>query len=413
MSNDTDKKKRHEWWMQFVISVLGTAIGVGLTFAVSNRIDNNKKEQAQMLTAMMVIHDIDETIDKLKEMKETSETGYNITSYLVEHPEKVDSISFDTLNMVLGFLILSEESFRFDISKEKIFHSSPDTWQNLGSMKFIDNVQAFYFERQTYQELRNRSDMWREPIPMRDFEKISVNDNNMNVEEFVNTYYSLMRAFLKEKLDDSQVQYYISCSAWRVAQLVAIIDRWSTMNNENKFLMSITDEDLENYVNSIKQNGIPVKDKDLIGSWVSSSTDEISSKWEYRKDHTYTIVNSQTSPVKLPFARGKLKIDLEISGTWTLAGDSLIQNLDIQSFALHLNLNDMIVLPGRQQMFDEWVTQYEVEISELYKNVFEQNEGEAMQARLDASHNKMELKGEAINAMGLKEPSTTYLKRVL
>lgn len=44
MSNDTDKKKRHEWWMQFVISVLGTAIGVGLTFAVSNRIDNNKKE---------------------------------------------------------------------------------------------------------------------------------------------------------------------------------------------------------------------------------------------------------------------------------------------------------------------------------------------------------------------------------
>ena len=86
MSNDTDKKKRHEWWMQFVISVLGTAIGVGLTFAVSNRIDNNKKEQAQMLTAMMVIHDIDETIDKLKEMKETSETGYNITSYLVEHP---------------------------------------------------------------------------------------------------------------------------------------------------------------------------------------------------------------------------------------------------------------------------------------------------------------------------------------
>jgi hypothetical protein len=248
---------------------------------------------------------------------------------------------------------------------------------------------------------------------MSDFEKISVNDNNMNVEEYVNTYYSLMRAFLKEKLDDSQVQYYISCSAWRVAQLVTIIDRWSTMNNENKFLMSITDEDLENYVNSIKQNGIPVKDKDLIGSWVSSSTDEISSKWEYRKDHTYTIVNSQTSPVKLPFARGKLKIDLEISGTWTLAGDSLIQNLDIQSFALHLNLNDMIVLPGRQQMFDEWVTQYEVEISELYKNVFEQNEREAMQARLDASHNKMELKGEAINAMGLKEPSTTYLKRVL
>ena len=62
MTKEDNRKERRSWWMQFLISVIGTAIGVGLTFAVSNRLENRKKEQAQRLTAMMVIHDIDESM---------------------------------------------------------------------------------------------------------------------------------------------------------------------------------------------------------------------------------------------------------------------------------------------------------------------------------------------------------------
>lgn len=62
----------------------------------------------------------------------------------------------------------------FDKSKEKIFHSSPDTWQNLGNMKFIDNVQSFYFDRQAFQDMRNTSVVWKEPVPINEAIKINI-----------------------------------------------------------------------------------------------------------------------------------------------------------------------------------------------------------------------------------------------
>ena len=57
-------------WQQFFITVIGTAIGVALTFVVSGMLEHRKKEQARRLTAIMVIHDIDNSIKIIKDLKE-------------------------------------------------------------------------------------------------------------------------------------------------------------------------------------------------------------------------------------------------------------------------------------------------------------------------------------------------------
>ena len=44
MDKEKKKKLKAPLWMQLLISIIGTAIGVGLTFAVSNWMDNRKKE---------------------------------------------------------------------------------------------------------------------------------------------------------------------------------------------------------------------------------------------------------------------------------------------------------------------------------------------------------------------------------
>lgn len=202
--------------MQFLISVIGTAIGVGLTFAVSNRIDNRKKEQARRLTAMMVIHDIDESIDRLKSMKDEMETQYNATIYVISHLNQIDSLSQDTMGLAISYLVSSDEKYSFDMSKEKIFHSSPDTWQNLGSMKFIDNIQSFYFNRQSFLESYNQSIYWQRPVSTREFEKVNLMDESLNVEQYVDQYYALMRDFFKEKLAETSVRHYINYAAYRL-----------------------------------------------------------------------------------------------------------------------------------------------------------------------------------------------------
>ena len=160
MTKEDNRKERRSWWMQFLINVIGTAIGVGLTFAVSNRLENRKKEQAQRLTAMMVIHDIDVSIERVQSLKDDLESQYNAMIYALSHLDQIDSVPQDTVVMALGYIVSEEKDYSFDMSKEKIFHSSPDTWQNLGSMKFIDNVQSFYFNRQSFLDTYNKSVYW-------------------------------------------------------------------------------------------------------------------------------------------------------------------------------------------------------------------------------------------------------------
>ena len=319
MSLIKDRKERRSWWMQFLISVVGTAIGVGLTFAGSKMVENNKKEELQRMMAIMVIHDIDESINSLKTLKENMETEYNATVYVREHLNQLDSVPNDTLSMALSFIVEDGEEFRFDNSKEKIFHSSPDTWQNLGCMKFIDNVQSCYYYRQTFQDMFNKASTWQKPISVKVYEELNNGDSNLSLEEVLDQYYEKMRKLLKDNLEDEHVKYFIDCTPRKLGSIAGLLKYWTQVNDENKFLMSITDEEIEEYVNNINTNGIAVTVKSLTGTWNSSPMDE-SNQFEFRKDHTYSYVSIVTSPANINFSQGKLKKIYKETGTWELKG---------------------------------------------------------------------------------------------
>ena len=392
MNTEENRKERRSWWMLFLISVLGTAIGVGLTFAVSNRIENNKKEQAQRLTAMMVIHDIDETVERVKSMKDEMEEQFNATMYTISHLDQIDDIPQDTLILALNYIVQEENEFSFDMSKEKIFHSSPDTWQNLGSMKFIDNVQSFYFNRQLFLDMYNKSIYWQRPVQARDLEQINSMDGSMSVEQYVESYYSNLRKFLKEKMTEDNFQNYINYAAWRIGIFSDMIEDWIKLNNENKFLMSITDEEMEAYVNSINKTGVELKEENLIGTWKLSSSDEREEECEYRKDHTYTVVGIQSGIANMPYAKGKLKANYTWEGEWNIEGDSLIQIMDWDKCNMEFDDSEIIALPGRQDMLDQWLKEY----IESYEKYVGEKRGHkdrnSYGACMDASGDKIELK---------------------
>lgn len=218
------KKRKVSLWKQLLISIIGTAIGVGLTFAVNNWMDNRKKEEAQRLMAIMVIHDIDESINTLKTLKEDMETEYNATLYVREHLDQLDSVPNDTLSLALSFIVNDGEEFRFDNSKEKIFHSSPDTWQNLGCMKFIDNVQSCYYSRQTFQDMYNKAILWQRPVSIEVYEAMNNDDSNLSLEEVLDQYYANLRKLLKEKLEDGHVKYYIDCTPSKLGSIAGLIN---------------------------------------------------------------------------------------------------------------------------------------------------------------------------------------------
>jgi len=376
--------------MQLLISIIGTAIGVGLTFAVNNWMDNRKKEESQRLMAIMVIHDIDESINTLKTLKEKMEKEYNATMYVRDHLDQLDSLPNETLALALSFIVEDGEVFRFDNSKEKIFHSSPDTWQNLGCMKFIDNVQSCYYNRQTFQDMYNKSSQWQRPVSVKVYEELNNSDRNMSLEEVLDQYYAKMRKLLKEKLEEEQVRFYIDCAPIKLGNIAGLLKYWTRVNDENKFLMSITDEELEDYVNNINTNGIAVTEKSLTGTWSSSPMDE-SHQFEFRKDHTYSYVSVVTSPANINFSQGKLKKIYKEFGTWELKGDSLISTPDSVDFDVDASM--MTVQPETQEMLDSWVHNYKKETLTSYQKwIKEGGARTAGSVHLDASHDKMELK---------------------
>ena len=386
--------------MQLLISILGTAIGVGLTFAVNNWMDNRKKAETQRLMAIMVIHDIDESINSLKSLKEDMEKSYNATMYVREHLDQIESVSNDTLSLALSFIVEDGEEFRFDNSKEKIFHSSPDTWQNLGCMKFIDNVQSCYYYRQTFQDAYNKLSTWRKPVSVEVYEAMNNGNSNLSLEEVIDKYYAKMRKLLKEKLDDEHVKYYIDCTPIKLGKIAGLIKYWTQINDENKFLMSITDEELENYVHNINTNGIAVSEKSLIGTWEMSSTDELN-QFEFWKDHSYSYVSNVTSPANLNFSQGKLKKIYKETGTWELKGDSLIAIPDSVDF--EADASNMTVQPEKQEMLDNWVQNYQEEyLSYFQQKLKEDYLRQTWSVRLDASRDKVEMK---------RDKNTVYFKR--
>ena len=394
------KKLRVSLWMQLLISIVGTAIGVGLTFAVNNWMDSRKKEETQRLMAIMVIHDIDESINSLKSLKEDIETKYNATLYVREHLNQMDSVPNETLDLALSFLVDDGEEFRFDNSKEKIFHSSPDTWQNLESMKFIDNVQSCYYYRQTFQDMYNKANPWKRPVSIEVYEAMNNGDSNLSLEEVLDQYYTKMRKLLKEKLEDEHVKYYVDCTPKKLGSIAGLIKYWTQVNDENKFLMSITDEELENYVNNININGIAVTEKSLIGAWSSSPMDELN-QFEFRKDHSYSYESIVTTPANLNFSQGKLKKIYTETGTWKLEGDSLIAIPDSVNF--EVDASNMTVQPERQEMLDNWVQNYKEEFLTYFQmEIKEGNIRGVWSVHLDASRNKLELK---------RDDNTVYFKR--
>ena len=411
MIQEDNRKELKSWWMQFLISVVGTAIGVGLTFAVSNRIENRKQAQAQRMTAMMVIHDIDESIERVQSLKDNIDKQYNATLYAMSHPDQIDSLPQDTLVLALSYLVSDEKEYSFDMSKEKIFHSSPDTWQNLGSMKFIDNVQSFYFNRQSFIDTYDNSIYWQRPVMTRELEQINILDESLSVEQYQKLYFARLRQFLKEKLTETNVQNYIAYAALRLQGIDDMIGRWIRLNNENKFLMSITDEELENYVNSINRTGVAIKDENLIGTWRVSSSDDITEEWEFKEDHTYTVSGNQLRNANMPFARGKIRISFTTEGTWAIEGDSLIQVMCWDKYNPVIDGSGMKALQGRQEMLDNFMNEYEKSLTDFISNNSGRKDRNAYGACMDVSGDKIELKKMKTEENGKMDVEIQYLKR--
>ena len=383
-------------WKQFFVGVLGTAIGVGLTFFVSGLQQKRNKEHAQRLTAIMVIHDIDNTVEMLKSLKEEEDKDIRLIEAVQKMQDRFDSVPFDTLYQILNILSTSERDFRFDTSKEQIFNSDLDTWQNLGSMKFLDNVQDFFHQRRILQELLNQPDFFREPISRDEYLGLVRGLGWVSRDE----YAQVIRPFLKEKLQDPKVVYYINLSSERINTFNRYINGWNNLNEENKFVMGLTDKELEAYVNSISNNGRSPSPSQLVGRWEFPREDDNSYEYEFNRDNSAFLSMNYSAPSHGPFWSGRLKYTVSFTGTWSLKSDSLYMKFDSSSADVQMDASGLETT--NQDSLDAWVNRYREDALKYYQEAPEDDTPVAYKARLDATRDKMEWTSDGSRALFLK-----------
>ena len=371
-------------WPQFLISVLGTAIGVALTFSLNGLRANNKQEQAQRLTAIMVIHDIDNTIDILKTWKRQEASVDTLLHYAMDNKNHLDKLPYDTLTSIFNHLVSSNSALRFDTSKEEIFNSDLDTWQNLGSVQFLDNVQSFFYDRQELQVI-NENPEWKAPIPYDDYLELVMGRGMMSQEQF----RQLVIPFLKEKLSDKRVSYYVDNASYRVNQLSRMIDHWTDLNEENKFLMGITDQEMEDYINSFDATGMAVTKRLLTGTWVYPMENR-RREYEFNGDHSFssTIVDVQKG-VWMNFS-GEFKSTVSYNGTWELKGDSLVMNIDPNLIDFDVDASNLVAAEGMQDSLDAWKEKYIEQGRKSLKENSDDYYRDVYKVRMDSSKDKMQ-----------------------
>ncbi len=168
------------------------------------------------------------------------------------------------------------------------------------------------------------------------------------------------------------------------------IDYWTGLNDENKFLMGLTDQELEDYVNNINKKGVSLTKSKLLGHWVLTIGEQ-TNEYDFHGDHRYDFsVDYASSFRQMRFFSGRLKMTLSYSGEWDFQGDSLVLTPDYNTADMTVDPSGMVPEENMQDSMDAWVNRYREQSIERIKEMADKGEKRTVKASMDSSHDKME-----------------------
>ena len=331
MNESKKQQPLHTWLIQLLISIFGTAIGVGLTFFVNNVVEKKHQRAAQRETAIMAVCDIDEIVQGLKEEIALEDSLLKVAMYVSSHQEMIDSFSMDTLNMAFKYLYDNPMTVKEWTSntKENAFNSGIDARINIGNNHFYDNVQSCYYERRSLMKVMEDAPMFRRPISKEDYEgflqKLSQNDIDYNGEPSLNAMREAMKQFMAQ---ETTALYFKRYFARRDAYMW-VVNKLERLNRENKLLMNISDKDIEEYIKWNSDNVSQQSPADLLlGSW-ELRMNNYQNTYVFHENNNFEITAMTSFQGQFKFDEEQQEVfvlcpmTLFMTGKWELKGDTL------------------------------------------------------------------------------------------
>ena len=222
------------WIKELLLTILATSISIVLTFGTANLLEYRQKMASQRQMAMMIIHDIDESIKQMEKVDSIIRDFEDLQFQIIE-----GKYSSPIMMARAGLVQKDPGQVKFAETTERIFTSSVDTWSTIGKADFIDNVSRCYIDRADFQK------------------------------EIIDTFHK--RLWLNESdLMIAELDDLLNMDAgFFVAYASDMINRMKVSNELNKRIMGISDKDLEKF--STKMDGL---DKAALDSIEKAVRDE-------------------------------------------------------------------------------------------------------------------------------------------
>ena len=421
MSELNKYKKRFTWLIQLLISIFGTAIGVGLTFFANNAVEKKHQQAAQRETAIMAVCDIDEIVQGLKEEVALEDSLFKVAMYVSSHQEMIGSFSIDTLNM--AFVYLYDDPMTFERwtadTKENAFNSGIDARMNIGNNQFYDNVQLCYYLRRALKQVMEEAPVFRRPISKEEYEeflqKLDPDDIDYDGYPSPDALRKAMKKFVAQGATSLYLKRYFS----RRKSYNQVINELELLNRENKLLMTITEEDIEAY---IKRNTANVSRQDpadlIVGKWDLNLNDSRNT-YVFNEDNTFERTMSIESNLQLKLEQEQKEVfllapmDIYIPGRWELDSTKLItvndfSKAEIRSFDLDVSSLPQSALDRIKDSLEikkEWMKE------SLLDMLRQQNPRYECVISFDKSGNTMIWTTEETTPTGKKQTTSTQLYR--
>ena len=388
---------------EILLSTIATTISIILTFGTAHYVEEKGKRATARQTAMMVIHDMENNIVGFQNMAKDEQKYREMTQYVMEHISEMNSIDIDTLWQVYNYIAASTDQvklYTLDESSERLFLSSQESWKNIDNATFIDEVQLFYTGRHEIYDYLNSSVQWKKPISSQ-----VLYQHQLNREDGLSDVPQL----LKEVLPSKEVRFYLNYSTGRQSQLNGFVEHFQHISNVCKFAMGITDEELEDYVQSRTRTGRNVKDRELASRWIMQSSDDQDAYIEFNDDYTYSQTN--INHVAYPIYDGRVDFKYVTNGTWELRGDSLYTKRT-PKFKFEMDRSQAKAKPGMEKDVEEYLEGWVKYIKKQQKeSAAAEVQVRAYEATINASGNKIELKWVECDDEGNERTQAYYLSR--
>jgi len=391
------------WGKGFLTNVLGTTVSILLTFGTSALIDSKMKADAQRQTAMMVIHDIDVSVEKMERIAEYEEKKNNAVQYILAHIEQIDSLPEDTLGLAIEmFADYDGYNGLFDDSKESIFKSSQDVWSNLDNMAFVDNMETFYNARKYFLNQVATSPILKAPITRDEYWQMVFNSSqNDHSLDYV--------AILKEKLKDPKILFYIDYSPNRVRMFRRYAQNWRDISDRNKFIMNIDDEELAAYIKNSQRSGNPVVRRDLIGQWEGKARGTAEIYYQFQEEDSFAF--KSIAHYANPFYSGDILVIARSGGKWRVEGDTLFMVYDPKCVELQMDSSQITYRPEMRDSVENYIrTYYDMKkwTESVRKQLEENSRTDTFCVTINKAHDKLEVDVSS----NKDEVKTHYYKRI-